>query len=382
MPLKILINGVTLDNANIVPLLTNIKYWQKHNCQISIISNKILKKSIIDKNIVDIKSINYLNLDENTKLDSKIKLIFTGLKRNFKLIKNIKNFTNKYDIIHCRSSVLDFLIFPYFLKKIDKKIKWTAVFDNIVPLHDPGNKIYRLLSWIFFKISILLLHRADIIFAISPELKKYLINRNFDPLKIIITGNAIEVDLVKKSKAQKIKYDGLFIGRINETKGIFDMLEVVNKVKKEFLNFKLAVMGDGDTKTKNKFKNKIKILKLQKNVILLGTITGLKKFSIIKSSKIFIFLSKSESESFGVALLEAVSCGLPAFVYNLPAYKNIYKNNEINTFKIGDIDSVSEAIIKTFKNKQFKNENGKKLLGKYSWEKIAKLELKAFNLLF
>jgi len=379
MPLKILINGITLDNATITPLMTNIKYWQKHNCQISIIGNKILKKKIIENNIVKIKSINYLNLDENTKIDSNLKLIIIGLKRNFKLIKSIKKFIKKYDIIHCRSSVLDLLIFPYILKIFDKKIKWTAVFDNIVPLNDPGNKIYRLLSWFFFKISVLLLHKADIIFTISPDLKNYLIDHNFNSSKIVVTGNAIEIDLAKKSKSQKNKYDGLFIGRINETKGIFDMLEVVNQIKKEIPNFKLAVMGDGDISTKNKFKNKIKALKLSKNIILLGTKNGLEKFSIIKSSKVFIFLSKSESESFGIALLEAVSCGLPAFVYDLPAYKNIYQNNEVNVFKKGDINSVSKAIIKTFKNKQFENKNGKKLLGKYSWENIAKKEYQSFK---
>ncbi len=378
MSLKVLINGITLDNAVITPLLTNIKYWQKKKCKVSFIGNNILKKNIIDKNIIDIKSINYLKLNENTKLNSKLKLIFIGIKRNIGLISNVKKYTYKYNIIHCRSSVLDLLIFPYFLKFFDKNIKWTAVFDNIVPLNDPGNKIYRVLSWIFFKISVLLLHKADIIFTISPNLKKYLINHKFDPSKIIITGNAIETDLAKKSKSQKNKYDALFIGRINETKGIFDMLEVINKVKKKFRNFKLAIIGDGDIYTKNKFKNKIRDLNLSKNVFLLGTKNGLEKFSIIKSSKIFIFLSKSESESFGIALLEAVSCGLPAFTYNLPAYKNIYKNNEINTFKKGDINSVSKAIIKTFETKQFNNKNGRKLLGKFNWENIAKIELNSF----
>lgn len=377
MPLKILINGTTLDCANITPLLINIRYWQKNNCKITIIGNSLLKKNIINLNII--KTFDYIYLNENSKLNSKLKLILIGIKRNFKLIKNIKKYTNRFDVIHCRSSVLDLLLFPYFLKIFDKKIRWTAVFDNIVPLKDPGNIIYRLLAWIFFNISVLLLRKADFIFTISPELKKYLISRNFESSKLIITGNAIESNLIKISKPKNYKYDALFVGRINETKGIFDMLEVVKKIKKEIPNFKLAIMGDGDLNTRNIFINKINILNLSKNIVLLGTVNGIEKFSIIKSSKIFIFLSKSKSESFGIALLEAVSCGLPAFVYDLPAYKNIYKNNEINIFKIGDINSVTKAILFNFKNNQFENKNGKKLLGKYTWEKIANIELRAFT---
>jgi len=377
MPLKILVNGVTLDSANIAPLLTNIKYWKKHNCQISFVGNEILKNNITNENIINIKSINYINIDENTKIDSKLELILIGLKRNINLIKNIKKYTNKYDIIHCRSSVLDLILFPYILKLFDKKIIWTAVFDNLVPITDYGNKIIRFLAWIFFIISISLLKKADTIFVISPELKKYLIDHNFNPPKLVVTGNAIEIDLIKIAKRQKYIYDALFIGRINEAKGIFDILKVINKVKKEIPTFKLAIIGDGDSHTKNKFINKIETLKLSKNITLLGTKNGLEKFSIIKSSKTFLFLS--HSESFGIALLEAVSSGLPAFTYDLPAYKNIYQNSEISSFKIGDTDSITTAIINTFKNKRFENKNGKKLLGKYSWKKIAKIEYDAFR---
>lgn len=349
-----------------------MNYFAKNGYDISIITNENGKKYY--KNKINTK--NYYIVKRNNIPKTKIGYLCEMLIRN--IIAGIKFKSINFDYIYSLAT-LDNLMFPFFIKIFNHKIKILIQFDNIVPLNDPGNKIYRLLSWIFFKISVLLLHKTDIIFTISPDLKNYLIDHNFNPSKIVVTGNAIEIDLAKKSKAQKNKYDGLFIGRINETKGIFDMLDVVNQIKKEFPNFRLAVMGDGDISTKNKFKNKIKDLKLSKNIILLGTRNGLEKFSIIKSSKVFIFLSKSESESFGIALLEAVSCGLPAFVYNLPAYKNIYQNNEVNVFKKGDINSVSKAIIETFKNKQFENKNGKKLLGKYSWENIAKIEYQSFK---
>ena len=355
--------------------IKKMNYFAKNGYDISIITNKNGKKYYKDK----INAKKYYIIKKNNIPKTKIGYLYEVLIRN--IIAGINFRSINFDYIYSLAT-LDNLLFPFFVKIFNPKIKIFIQFDNIVPLNDPGNKIYRFLAWIFFKISLLLLRRADTIFAISPELKKYLIRHNFDPSKIIITGNAIEINLIKISKPQKIKYDGLFIGRINETKGIFDMLEVVNQVKKEIPNFKLAIMGEGDVSTKNKFKNKIKSLKLSKNIILLGTRNGLEKFSIIKSSKIFIFLSKSESESFGIALLEAVSCGLPAFVYDLPAYKNIYLNNEVNVFKKGDINSVSQAIIQTFKNKQFKNQNGQNLLGKYSWENIASIEFKAFKLLF
>ena len=62
---------------------------------------------------------------------------------------------------------------------------------------------------------------------------------------------------------------------------------------------------------------------------------GLEKFNILKSSKCFLFLS--ESESFGQSLLEAISCGIPAIAYDLQAYKEIYRNNEVFIVKKNDV---------------------------------------------
>ena len=378
MPLKILINGVTLDPANITPLLINIKYWQNHNCQITIVGNRLLKKNIIDKKII--KSFGYINLDENSKIDSKLKFIFIGIKRNLKLIKNIKNFINKYSIVHSRSSVLDLIIFPYFLKSFDKKIKWTTVFDNVVPFTDPGNKFIRLLAWLFFLITVLLIKKADIIFVVNPDLKSFLIKHGFDSNKIFLTGNAVHNKYITAAKYNKDNsYDAIFLGRINETKGIYDMLKVLKIITNTIPQFKLALIGPGDKTSIKQFKEKIKEDRLTKNVKLLGWVSEKEKYSILKSSKIFIFLSKSKCESFGIALLEAVCSGKPTFVYNLPIYKYIYKNNEINIFKIGDIDSVAASILNVFKKKQFENKNGKKLLGKYTWEAIAKIEYEIFK---
>jgi glycosyltransferase involved in cell wall biosynthesis len=269
---------------------------------------------------------------------------------------------------------------PFFLKKYNQKIIWTTVFDNIVPISDPGNKVTRFSSWIFFQISLFFIKKADLIFTISDDLKEYLINHGFNKNKIVVTGNGIEVDLIKKSKKDpKYNFDALFIGRINETKGIFDMLTILREVKKTYPNFTLAIMGDGDIVTKNIFLDKIEKLKLKKNIKFLGYISGIEKFNIIKSSKCFWFLSVSKSESFGIALMEAVSCGLYGFVYNLPVFKKIYQNNEVVFSPIHDTKSVTNQVLKLFKSKEFVNQNGKKLLGKYSWREIMTIENNAIK---
>ncbi len=376
--MRILINALTLENATLLPLLMKIKIWQKYQPEIWFLGNSDFEKRIKSLRIIG-KNFNLIKISHTRKIKTRLELITEGLSRNLKACLLIKNFQklNQFDLVYSVSSVLDLILFPFFLKIKQRKIKWATVFDNTVPLIIKGNLLIRFLAWLFFQISLLLLKKADYIFVISSELKNYLLKRGFSSKKIIITGNAIESDFLKKAQPQKdFQSDALYLGRINELKGIYDLLSVLLIVKKEYPHFKLTIMGKGDIQEVKKYKNYISQKGLAKNIKFLGFKSGLTKFSFIKSSKIFLFLS--HSESFGVALLEAVAAGLPAFAYNLPCYQQIYKNNEVFFFEKNDYQGIAHKIIEIFKRKAFINKRGKKLLNKYSWRKIADKEFKTF----
>ena len=374
---KVLINMPTIDDSGIMILrLIKFKTFQLLDWDVYLNGGSFMTKLQIDdpykfnKKFQEIKNKKY----KITKLN----FIFYAIKCNFQSLSFYRTITNgSFNVIYSPSSVLDLLLLPWVIKVINKrKIKWVAVFDNIVPFSDPGNKLIRFLAWFFFQISLFMLKKADKIFAISDELKLFLVNRGFDPNIIVITGNAIENDLVKKSKKmEKYKSDALFIGRINETKGIYDMLKVLQIITQEIPNFKLSILGSGVKETEDQFREKIAQMRLTKNVKFLGFVSGVNKFNIIKSSKSFWFLSVSKSESFGIALLEAVCSGLPAFVYNLEPFQKIYKNNEVYFSQKGDYKSVAEKVLHIFREKKFNNNNGKLLLGQYSWDNIASIEI-------
>ena len=308
------------------------------------------------------------------KIEGKIQLIFEGLRRNVQALSFTRRFKNKFDGVYSISTVLDLLLFPYFLKKIDKRLKWTAVFDNTVPFIYMGNILIRFLAWFFYRFSLLLLKDADYLFAVRPELKEYLLGKGFKHDRLVVTGNAIEIGFIKSAqKEDRYNIDALYIGRINELKGIYDMLKVLEIVKVIYPDFQLALMGTGDRQTMIKYKKKIEEMGLTANIQFLGYKTGLTKFSIIKSSKCFWFLS--HTESFPVAPLEAVCCGLPAIVYDLEAYK-MYTNKEMMILKRKDYVAAAKKVLEIFKEGNFDNSAGKKLFQKisWSWDKIAAIE--------
>ncbi|MDO8515117.1 MAG: glycosyltransferase [bacterium] len=379
--INVLINGIVIGEGSILPISLRAKYWQLHGCHITYFGTSALKDEIVSDG--RIKNYGFIEFKGDKGITTKINFMFEMLRRNIIALGYIKDTKNKYNYIHSISSQLNFIIFPFVLKFFDRKIKWVTVFDNIVPLFDPGNKFLRFLAWFFFQISLVLLKKADTVFVISPDLRDFLLRHGLSKNKVVVTGNGIDVELMKQAKKDpEYNIDALFVGRINETKGIYDMLKVLEIMVQKYPDFMFAVMGLGDKASEKQFKNQINQMQLTNNVQFLGYRKGLEKFNIIKSSKCFWFLSVSESESFGIALLEAVCLGLPALVYDLDPFKKIYRNNEVFMFEKHDYKAVTKKTLEIFINKEFINRKGKMLMEDYGWDKIAKIELDHFNLLY
>lgn len=381
--MKILFNIPTVQKSGVYPrTLSRVKTYIYlgakvfFHCGNTIIPvHKIGEISKFNQNFQYFKKI---PLIEQTRLS----FMKDALKKNFLSLLNIKQL-RQYDVIFSPSSVLDLIITPFIAKIFYPKIIWITVFDNIVPFTDPGNKLVRFTAWIFFQISLFLIRFADKIFVSTPELMLFLAQLNYPTTKLYQTKLAIENDLIRKAKIkQRYKTDALYVGRINETKGIYDLLNVVSIVAKTFPNFKLSIVGSGDKKTEKEYQNEVKKRQLSNNIKFWGYVAESEKYHIIKSSKIFIFLSRSGCESFGLALLEAVCTGLPAFTYDLPPYKTIYRHQEINKSPIGDYNLVANKILAAFKSKKFINSRGKKLLGIYSWKEIASKEYSQISISF
>ena len=376
---KILVNLPTLQHEKIIfAWLIIFKRFQSAGWEIHVNTGVFVKKlPLLD----DIYDFDWLTKEEREQLEkgktaSKPGFILHSLLRNLAIIgKSGSILKNNPDMIYTPSAVLDFVIYPWYLKLTGKKIKWVTTLANTVPVTDPGNKTLRFLAWLFFRISLFMLKKADVVFVHTPEVMDYAIKWGFDKDRLVLAGVGIETDLIWEAQADPRRdIDALFIGRINETKGIYDMLKVLDIVKKKYPCFQLAIMGEGDEVTERNYKKKIKEMRLENNVQFLGYVSGAEKFNIIKSSKCFWFLSVSQSESFGIALLEAVSCGRPAFTYDLPHFSWIYTAGEIDASPKGDYGAVAQKVIRLFDGGIFENKEGKKLLGKYTWEEAAEKE--------
>lgn len=141
----------------------------------------------------------------------------------------------------------------------------------------------------------------------------------------------------------------IFVGRLLEVQKGLDLLieafSIVHKTKKEW---DLKIVGDGIDK-ENLISN-INKHNLQDNVLLIGKCDNVKEHYLYSS----IFVSTSRWEGFGLAITEAMECGLPVVAFDNSGPKEIINKPNINGILVEnhDADKLANEIIKLIEDEE------------------------------
>jgi len=249
------------------------------------------------------------------------------------------------------------------------------------------NKMRRIIRFPLFKLldylaSIQQLKIVDIVFTGtdfgSDQLRK--LGRK---KPIIITGIGIDLEEFKDEPPTENEkaWDALFVGRMAPEKGIYDLLFIWRSVVDEIPEAKLAVVGKRVQPYYDKWVDKLREMKLQRNMFHLGELERKELIKTFYSSKIFVFPSRIEGA--GIVIAEAMAAGLPIVARRLPAYKRLYAGAPA-LYLADTSDEMARKVVEILKNPGFIEgaglENRKYALKNFNWENISKLilqELKA-----
>ena len=158
----------------------------------------------------------------------------------------------------------------------------------------------------------------------------------------VINYIPLTINYFPKNKSKREKDNIIAVGRLEKEKGFIDLIEVMSKAVKKNKNLKLTIIGDGSQRAI--IENKIKELKLDKNIKITGFISQeeIKKYY----EKASLLINTSYEESFGLVLLEAASYGIPSLAFSsaLGAVEIIGKNFG-KIIDNRDLNKMSKAIV-------------------------------------
>ena len=106
----------------------------------------------------------------------------------------------------------------------------------------------------------------------------------------------------------------LFLSRIDSKKGIDLLLPAFAQLRLDRPDAVLVMAGDGDRPLLENLKRQAHQLGLEKGILWVGFLEGEPKRNALADADVFVL--PSYSENFGVAVVEAMGCGIPVIVSN------------------------------------------------------------------
>lgn len=308
--------------------------------------------------------------------------------RIFQILGRLVKFSNdKTNIIFSHEEFLPTLLYCWLLKKTNTDARWLAFFHMKCPriwrgfegeytgkFKIPSIRMirYKLEQWLFLKLT---KRNVDKVITVNSCYLDFLNRIYSDAYSLKIFGGESVYAIKNYSGVEitgdiepKNNFDLCFMARFHEQKGVFELIDILKRLKKHKPSISLALIGGGVKRVESKFFKLVKENKLEKNIKYFGYVTGNEKFDILRSSKIFLF--PSYYESFGQVILEAMKCSLPVVAYDLPPFQ-VFKNGIIKV-PVLDNQKMVKEILKLLDNSLYydkiKNE-AIEFSSNFSWEK-------------
>jgi phosphatidylinositol alpha-mannosyltransferase len=155
---------------------------------------------------------------------------------------------------------------------------------------------------------------------------RHFINRYF-PGDYRIIPNGVDVETYANAEPRDEMRDGtltiLFIGRLEERKGLIHLLRAYHRLRKRHVDARLLVLGAGP---KMREYRRFVGLRQIRDVEFLGRVSDEEKARYLASADIFCAPSTGQ-ESFGIVLLEAMAAGVPIVASDIHGYKQVVQRN-------------------------------------------------------
>lgn len=300
----------------------------------------------------------------------------------FSAIRIIKK--NGTELIHAHWIIPQGIV-AFILKKFFK-------IPYIITVH--GSDIFGLKNSFLTKAKKNILINADYITAVSNAIKDEIIriintNKNISVVPMGVDLSLFNPDKYDETIKKNHQIKGpllLFVGRLEDIKGIKYLIKSMLKIIKKSPNAKLLIIGEGPIK-KN-LEELINNLKLNKSVLLIGALSHEELPKYYSTSDFFISPSiKTKSghvEGFGLTLVEASLSGSLIIGTKTGGIQDIIEDKKTGFLvEENNSESIADKVIQLLKNKSLYKKvksNGRNInLKKFSWENSVSSFSKIYN---
>lgn len=231
------------------------------------------------------------------------------------------------------------MFFVYVGKKFGKKVILHMHCAEFAPYFDPSNHKERILHTI---------NICDKFLVLSNQWRDYFEHIGVRKDIIVVMNNTIAPPIKKETVRNTSKLKLLYLGIIGQRKGVYDLLNVLSQ-DAEYYRHHLQLHIGGNSE-EEKIKSYIVNNGIGDFVTFEGFVKGERKIDDLNWADIFIL--PSYNEGLPIAVLEAMSYGMPIISTNVGGIPEVVKTG-INGILIepGDLNAIKNSIDYYIKNR-------------------------------
>lgn len=172
----------------------------------------------------------------------------------------------------------------------------------------------------------------------------------------------------------------LFLSRIDYKKGLNLLIPSLNRISSNHPNIKLIIAGPDTNGYKRNVCAWIRKYKIENRVILSGFLSGQDKLDAFAGSECFVL--PSMNENFGIAIVEALSAGLPVLISDhVYIWKEIIKGGGgwVCNYSIDSLSDAIKMILSTPSDLIKKKESAKRSAEQFSTISLTPLYIELYK---
>jgi len=220
-------------------------------------------------------------------------------------------------------------------------------------------------------------NQADLLITLSRDLRKTL-RHSGTGIPVVINGVGLDTQCIERALAgapEEKLYDAVFVGRHDREKGILDLIEIWSMVAEQRPGAQLVMVGSCNPVNNAILTAQIARFGMADNITLAGVVDEVEKFGIMKSSRLCLF--PSHMEGWGIVPQEALACGLPVLIYDLPVYReNIRDCDAVFAVPVGDVSAMAETALSLLAEDRLEQyeDSGPLCVSQFCWDAVARRE--------
>ena len=167
---------------------------------------------------------------------------------------------------------------------------------------------------------------------------------------------------------------GLYIGRLMPSKGVLELPAIWARVVECLPDARLAIAGHGSDSTVRQLHERIAAAGLSQHVAVPGFVPDTDLRALLERARIFVF--PSHEEGFGMAVLDALSLGLPVVAWRIPALEENF-GDAVDMVEEGDIEAFATRAVALLSNDDLsarRRGDARRCAARYDWEVTAATE--------